>query len=211
MSAQQAGAASEHSVPRRNETQPNTPPDTKSNTRVPGTMGGRFFMEMGLKIQIQTSQPETSNSPSHSRTQRLGSLLGSSCWHTKVPTGTEPAGGRRRLGAARRGGERKRTLPERTSQKRTRNKTHAKENVGSSSLSSRGRARQLQRQPSHVGQRRFMRHRKKRPQPSPSRSTFTPFKIRFTSHLTVCAKAHKKLQAHVLVPSSYISTCVPWY
>ena len=84
MSAQQAGAASEHSVPQRNETQPNTPPDTKSNTRVPGTMGGRFFMEMGLKIQIQTSQPETSNSPSHSRTQRLGSLLGSSCWHTKV-------------------------------------------------------------------------------------------------------------------------------
>ena len=147
MSAQQAGAASEHSVPQRNETQPNTPPDTKSNTRVPGTMGGRFFMEMGLKIQIQTSQPETSNSPSHSRTQRLGSLLGSSCWHTKVPTGTEPAGGRRRLGAARRGGERKRTLPERTSQKRTRNKTHAKENVGrSSSLSSRGRTRQLQRQ-----------------------------------------------------------------
>ncbi len=99
------------------------------------------------------------------------------------------------------------TLPERTSQKRTRNKTHAKENVGRSTRVAVSRVEdalgQLQRQPSHhVGQRRFMRHRKKRPQPSPSRSTFTTFKIRFTSHLTVCAKAHKKLQAHILVPSS---------
>jgi hypothetical protein len=197
-------------VPRRNETQPNTPPDTKSNTRVPGTMGGRFFMEMGLTIQIQTSQPETSNSPSHSRTQRLGSLLGSSCWHTKVleylPAPNLQGADVALVLPAEAGKENALCRKEHRRNGRATKHTQKKTWGGVAVSRVEDALGQLQRQPSHhVGQRRFMRHRKKRPQPSPSRSTFTPFKIRFTSHLTVCAKAHKKLQAHILVPSSW-----PW-